>query len=222
MPTANANCPYKIWRDEIAQYIAPEMKFTDSNIYPIETKDILILGNNLVGGPEWHELLQNPSVKARNTWPDVVNSLPALAKKMAAEKPAKILLLSSYNLDENAPKGANLSANFDADIIVDKMAEAINAIRELSPETEILMQSITPVNSTYEKYAAFAGTAKKVKAANKKLQKLAKKMKVTWIDAYATFADENGDLKAEYTNDGFKLMGRGYAAWGELLKPYLK
>lgn len=213
---------YKIWRDEIAQYIAPEMKFTDSNIYPIETKDILILGNNLVGGPEWHELLQNPSVKARNTWPDVVNSLPALAKKMAAEKPAKILLLSSYNLDENAPKGANLSANFDADIIVDKMAEAINAIRELSPETEILMQSITPVNSTYEKYAAFASTAKKVKAANKKLQKLAKKMKVTWIDAYATFADENGDLKAEYTNDGFKLMGRGYAAWGELLKPYLK
>ena len=28
-------------------------------------------------------------------------------------------------------------------------------------------------------------------------------------------------LKAEFTNDGFKLMGRGYSAWAEILKPYL-
>lgn len=212
---------YKIWRDEIAKYIAPDMKFTDGEIYPLTSNDIVILGNNLIGGAEWHELLENPAVKSRNTWPDVINSLPALAKNVAAKKPAKILLLSSYNLDENAPKGTNLSANFDADIIADKMTEAINSIRELSPETEILIQSITPVNSTYEKYAAFAGSAKKVKAANNRLQKLAKKLKVTWIDAYDTFANENGDLKAEYTNDGFKLMGKGYKAWGELLKPYL-
>lgn len=212
---------YRIWRDAIAGYVTPGRTFGDGDIYPLGSGDIVILGNNLVGGAEWHELLENPSVKSRNTWPDVVNSLPALAKSVAAHKPAKILLLSSYNLDENAPKGVNLSANFDADIIVGKMTEAVNAIRELSPGTEILIQSITPVNSTYEKYASFAGSAKKVKAANKKLRKLAKKLKVTWIDAYGTFADENGDLKAVYTNDGFKLMGKGYKAWGELLKPYL-
>ena len=174
-----------------------------------------------MGGAEWHELLDNPNVKSRYTWPDVVNSLPALAKKIAANKPKTIVLQSSYNLVDNMPKGHNLSADFNADIIVEKMTEAINAIREQSPETEIIMQSLIPVNSSYEKYAAFAGSAKKVKAANKKLQKLAKKAKVTWVDVYSALADENGDLKAEYTNDGFKLMGKGYSAWGEVLKPYL-
>lgn len=212
---------YKMWRDEVAKYVAPNQKLSDGELYPIDSNDILILGNNLVGGAEWHELLGNPNVKSRYTWPDVVNSLPTLAKKVAANKPKTIVLQSSYNLVENMPKGHNLSADFNADIIVEKMTEAINAIREQSPETEIIMQSLIPVNSSYEKYAAFAGSAKKVKAANKKLQKLAKKAKVTWVDVYSALADENGDLKAEYTNDGFKLMGKGYSAWGEVLKPYL-
>ena len=124
-------------------------------------------------------------------------------------------------MPDSLPKGANLGADFDADIIVAKMQEAIDAIRQASPDTKILIQSLIPVNSTYEKYAAFNGTAKKVKAANKKLQKLAKKAKVTWVDVYPAMVDAYGDLKAEYTNDGFKLMGRGYSAWAEILKPYL-
>ena len=211
---------YKIWRDAVAPYIAPEMTFGDE-LYPIGNNDIMILGNNLVGGAEWHELLDNPCVKSRNTWPDVVNSLPALAKQIAAKQPRAIVLQSSYNMPDSLPKGANLGADFDADTIVAKMQEAIDAIRQASPDTKILIQSLIPVNSTYEKYAAFNGTAKKVKAANKKLQKLAKKAKVTWVDVYPAMVDANGDLKAEYTNDGFKLMGRGYSAWAEILKPYL-
>lgn len=212
---------YKIWRDAVAPYIAPEMKFGDGEIYPINSDDIVILGNNLVGGAEWHELLDNPHVKSRNTWPDVINSLPALAKQIASRQPRAIILQSSYNMPDSLPKGANLGADFDADIIAAKMQEAIDAIRQASPDTQILIQSLIPVNSTYEKYATFKGTAKKVKAANKKLQKLAKKNKVTWVDVYPAMADENGELKAQYTNDGFKLMGRGYSAWSEVLKPYL-
>ncbi len=211
---------YKIWRDEIAKYIAPG-KALPEQLYTIDSDDIVLLGNNLIGYAEWHELLDNPNVTYRNTWPDVVDGLPTLAKSVAANKPAKILLLSSYNTVENTPKGVNVSADFDADVIVAKITEAVNAIRELSPETEIILQSITPVNSSYEKYANFAGSAKKVKAANKKLAKLAKKMKLTWVDAYDIFADKNGDLKAEYTNTGFHLMGNGYQAWAKLLKNYI-
>ena len=70
-----------------------------------------------------------------------------------------------------------------------------------------------------EKYVDFKYTAKKTITANKKLQKLAKKHKIEWVDLYSVMADENGDLKAEYTNDGFKLMGKGYSAWAEVLKP---
>ena len=103
------------------------------------------------------------------------------------------------------------------------MEKAIVAVKEQSPETEVIMQSIIPVNPTYEKYAGFDSkeVRKNIKKANKELKKLAKKHNVTWVDLTPILADENGDLKAEYTNDGYHLMGKAYTAWAAELKKVL-
>ena len=212
---------YRIWCQEIAKYINPNVKFNANDLYPIDGDDIVLVGNQLIGGPEWHELLGNANVKARNSWSDVVDGLPSLAKTVAKKAPKQIVLLPSYN-GKNLAKGHNLSGDFNADSIVAYVDQAIKNIKEVSPSTSIVLQSLIPVNSTYEKYADFKGTAKKVKAANKKLQKLAKKHKIQWVDVYPAMVDEKGDLKAEFTNDGFKLMGKGYTAWGNVLKTVIK
>lgn len=212
---------YRIWCQEIAKYINPDVQFNPNDLYPIDGEDIVLVGNQLIGGAEWHELLGNANVKARNSWADVVDGLPSLAKSVAQKAPKKIVLLPSYN-GKNLEKGHNLSGAFNADSIVAYVDQAIKNIKEVSPNTEIVLQSLIPVNSTYEKYADFKGSAKKVKAANKKLQKLAKKHKIQWVDVYPAMVDEKGDLKAEFTNDGFKLMGKGYSAWGEVLKTAIK
>ncbi len=210
---------YKIWRDEIAKYVAPEMKFNSSDIYPLGSNDIIMLGGTLVGYAEWHELLEMPNVKTRSTG-DVCDYLHATAKKLAANNPKKMVLLSGYNYDKTA-KGVNVTANFSCDTIVMSMEKAIKAIQETSPQTEIILQSVIPVNSSYEKYAGFKDAGKKLAKTNKALKKLAKKYKVTWVDLTTSLSDENGELKAEYTNDGFHLMGKGYIAWRNALKPYL-
>ena len=212
---------YYIWCKEIAKYINPDKQLNPNDLYPIDGEDIVLVGNQLIGGPEWHELFDNANVKSRNSWTDVVDGLPALAKTVAKKAPKQIVLLPSYN-GKNLEKGHNLSGKFEADSIVAYTEQAIKNIKETSPNTEIVLQSLIPVNSTYEKYADFKGTAKKAKAANKKLQKLAKKYKIQWVDVYTTMVDEKGDLKAEYTNDGFKLMGKGYSAWAEALKAVIK
>ena len=212
---------YYIWCKEIAKYINPDKQLNPNDLYPIDGEDIVLVGNQLIGGPEWHELFDNANVKSRNSWTDVIDGLPSLAKTVAKKAPKKIVLLPSYN-GKNLEKGHNLSGKFEADSIVAYTEQAIKNIKETSPNTEIVLQSLIPVNSTYEKYADFKGTAKKAKAANKKLQKLAKKYKIQWVDVYTTMVDEKGDLKAEYTNDGFKLMGKGYSAWAEALKPVIK
>ena len=212
---------YRILCQEIAKYINPDVQFNPNDLYPIDGEDIVLVGNQLIGGAEWHELLGNANVKARNSWADVVDGLPSLAKSVAQKAPKKIVLLPSYN-GKNLEKGHNLSGAFNADSIVAYVDQAIKNIKEVSPNTEIVLQSLIPVNSTYEKYADFKGSAKKVKAANKKLQKLAKKHKIQWVDVYPAMIDENGDLKAEFTNDGFKLMGKGYTAWGNVLKTVIK
>jgi lysophospholipase L1-like esterase len=212
---------YRIWCQEIAKYINPDKQLNPNDLYPIDGEDIVLVGNQLIGGPEWHELFDNANVKSRNSWTDVVDGLPALAKTVAKKAPKQIVLLPSYN-GKNLEKGHNLSGKFEADSIVAYVEQAIKNIKETSPNTEIVLQSLIPVNSTYEKYADFKGTAKKAKATNKKLQKLAKKYKIQWVDVYTTMVDEKGDLKAEYTNDGFKLMGKGYSAWAEALKAVIK
>lgn len=209
---------YRIWCQEIAKYINPNVQFNPTDLYPIDNEDIVLVGNQLIGGPEWHELFDNANVKARNSWTDVVDGLPSLAKNVAKKSPKQIILLPSYN-GKNLAKGHNLSGNFNADSIVAYVDQAINNIKEVSPNTSIVLQSLIPVSSNYEKYVDFKYTAKKTITANKKLQKLAKKHKIEWVDLYSVMADENGDLKAEYTNDGFKLMGKGYSAWAEVLKP---
>ena len=210
---------YVIWRDEVAKYVDSNIKFDDSAIYPIDNEDIIMLGGTLVGYAEWHELMQMPNVKTRSTG-DVCDFLHASAKNIAKSKPNKIVLLSSFNHDKNNKK-VNVSANFSPDTIVMAMEKAINAIKSVSPETKIILQSIIPVNSSYEKYADFKATGKKLAKANKELKKLAKKQNVTWVDLTPALADENGELKAEFTNDGYHLMGKGYIAWRNALKPYI-
>ena len=210
---------YKIWRNEVAKYVDPEMTFAEGELCPIGSNDIVMLGGTLVGYAEWHELLETPNVKTRSLG-DVCDYIHASAKKYAAGKPKKIVMLSSYNSDKDNKK-ANVSANFNADSIVNSMEKAIKAVQATSPETEIILQSIIPVNSSYEKYADFKGTAKKLAKANKELKKLAKKYNVTWVDLTPALADENGELKAEFTNDGYHLMGKGYIAWRNTLKPFI-
>ena len=210
---------YKIWRDEITPLVAPGINFHPTELYPIDSDDIIMLGGSLVGYAEWQELTGMPNVKTRSTG-DVCDYLHASAKKHAQNKPEKIVMLSSYNYDKNNKK-VNVSAAFNVDTIVMSMEKAIKAVKEVSPETGIILQSVIPVNSSYEKYAGFKTTGKKLAKTNKELKKLAKKYKVTWVDLTPILADDNGELKAEYTNDGYHLMGKGYIAWRNALKPYL-
>ena len=210
---------YKIWRDEVAKYVNPNISFHQTELYPLTSEDIIMFGGTLVGYGEWHELLGMANVKTRSAG-DVCDYLHATAKKLATNKPKKLILLSSYNQDKNNKK-VNVSANFSTDTIVMSMEKAIKAVKEVSPETEIILQSVIPVNSSYEKYADFKTTGKKLQKTNKELKKLAKKYNTTWLDLTPVLADENGELKAEYTNDGFHLMGKGYVAWSNALKAIL-
>lgn len=211
---------YRIWCNEIARYIAPGYEFNPTELYPIDNDDVVLIGNNLIGGAEWHELLGNGNVKSRNTWLDACDGFPALAKSVAKKAPRKIILQSGYNAVPD-DKRANVSPQFNVDSIVAKMEASILAIREQSPETAIALQSLVPVDYTFEKYADFATVVKQVKAANKKLKKLAKKYGIEWIDVYSVMVDKNGKLKDGYTNDGFRLMGVAYSAWAEVLRPYV-
>lgn len=209
---------YCIWRDKVAPYVAPGKKFTDA-LYPVPEGTILVLGNSLVRHGEWQELLQNGKVKSRGSWHDRAKDLLPLAEIMALYHPAQVLIQPSYDKKDDK---ANVVGDLNPDSIVAYTEKCILAFRNKSPETVIYLESLVPVNPSYEKYASFAGKGKAIKSVNNKLRKLAKKYKIQFIDITTPLSDNEGNLRPEFTNDGFSLMGLGYKAWADAVMPYLK
>ena len=58
--------------------------------------------------------------------------------------------------------------------------------------------------------------------ANALLEQVAQRQEVTWINLYPLFVDDQGRLRADLTNDGLHLMGKGYLIWRDALRPYVK
>lgn len=200
---------YKIWRDQLAKYVYDDNRQLPAQVYEITSKDDVIVGNSLVSGCEWNELLQ-ADVKKRNTG-ETVSSISKSLDKILEGKPNRIFLTSAYD---------NLSGNINGDSIVKSMERAILKIKKLSPSTRIYLQSLVPVKSSYKNYSGFTHKIMAVELVNNRLRTMAKKNGAKWIDLYPALADDSGELKSEFTNDGYHLNGDGYVAWKSILQKY--
>lgn len=57
---------------------------------PVDSDDIIFLGNSITNGCEWHELLDNPNVKNRGISSDVAMGVYDRLEPIVQGKPAKI------------------------------------------------------------------------------------------------------------------------------------
>jgi lysophospholipase L1-like esterase len=57
---------------------------------------------------------------------------------------------------------------------------------------------------------------------NRALQRIANAHDdVTYVDLWPALATAEGSLRSQYTNDSLHLNGAGYAAWVQVLRPFL-
>ena len=94
-----------------------------------------------------------------------------------------------------------------------------------SPTTSVPTASpARPRNSSscVREWKLLKGRDHVVVEANLLLEQVARRQGVTWINLYPLFADENGRLRSELTNDGLHLMGEGYLIWRDAIRPYIK
>ena len=105
---------------------------------PTDTTDIIMLGNSLTDGCEWHELMQDNRIKNRGITADVVagikDRLPAIIKG----RPAQIFIMAGIN---------DISHDLSADSISGMIWDIVSQIRQESPSTGIYVQSLLPVNT---------------------------------------------------------------------------
>ena len=180
---------------------------------PIGKKDIVMLGNSLTDGGEFSELLNNRRVKNRGIVGDIVQGLIDRIDPIIQGQPKKLFILTGVN---------DISHDVSADSIARAMEKLIVMVKKDSPRTKIYLQSLLPFNNDVREWKLLKGRDHVVVEANRLLEQVARRQGVTWINLYPLFADEQGRLRADLTNDGLHLMGKGYLIWRDAIKPYVK
>lgn len=182
------------------------------DVLPVDTSDIVFLGNSLTHGCEWHELFNMPNIKNRGINGDIVHGIRERLEPVINGHPKKIFLLIGVN---------DVSHDLTADSIATAIGELIDNIRSGSPSTRLYVQSLLPINNSFGKYKKLYGKEQVIRNINTLIEAMAKEKGFIYINSRSIFADENDNLDKNITNDGLHLLGEGYLKWREFLLPYV-
>lgn len=183
-------------------------------LLPINSDDIVFVGNSITDGAELQELFDMPNIKNRGITSDVINGVSKRIATTLKGHPKKVFLLIGAN---------DISHNLTANKIAANYEQLIKKMRTLSPQTHFYLQSIMPVNNDFGRYKTMIGKEKVITELNEKIKDIAAANGCTYIDLTDALKDpKTGKLRREFTNDGLHLTGAGYKAWAKVLEPYVK
>lgn len=176
---------------------------------------IVFLGDSITNHGEWNEFFSNVKTKNRGIGGDTTKGVINRIDNIIKVNPEKIFIMIGVN---------DLRAKTDVHKIVSNYIQIVESIKRGSPNTEIYMESVLPVN--IKKYETNFHNVKGdtinigVEDLNKQLKGLASKLNVTYIDVYSNLV-KGKQLPAKYTIDGIHLTGEAYEMWNKILKPYV-
>ena len=179
---------------------------------PTSRRDIIFLGNSITDGCEWSELFRNKHCKNRGISGDVCDGVLNRLTTITKGQPAKVFLMIGIN---------DLGRGGNPDTIAMKTRQIVKRIKAESPRTKIFIQSVLPVNDYYGKFEGHTARWKDIPVTNALLQQIAEEEDITYIDLFSLFANAEGKMNLDYTNDGLHLTGKGYQVWRDAIKRYL-
>ena len=176
---------------------------------PTSESDIIFLGNSITDGGEWAEVFQNPHCKNRGISADVIPGVLNRLTTVTKGKPAMVFLMIGTN---------DMSYGSSNDSIAQGVRAIVRRIKEESPKTRIIVESILPTNDCYGMYKGHTQRWENVAVVNGLLKTVSEEEGVDYLDLYRHFATEEGKLNPELSNDGLHLNGQGYQLWKAIVE----
>jgi lysophospholipase L1-like esterase len=175
------------------------------------TNSVMFLGDSITAREDWNVLfgvshIINAGISG-NTTDDVLGRMDPLLES----KPRKIFLMIGIN---------DLLRGKDVPYILENYKKIVNQIKLESPDSEVYIQSVLPINNDITKYGKV--DSRKIIALNYQLNLLAEENGKIFINLYPYFCGFDNKLYAKYTSDGVHPNAYGYAAWKDLISPYAK
>ena len=190
---------------------------------PIVKWDIVLLGDSLTEGGEWSEYFpgtqaklnkKGGAIRNRGIVGDTAEGIYDRLDQIIPGKPKKLFFLCGAN---------DVSHDLSADTIVARIEKVLRKIQKESPKTKIYLQSMLPFNESFKRYKKLDGKTYMVAEVNARLEKLAKELKITFINLHPLFLEEGtASLNPKITGDGLHLKKEGYEIWKEAIAKYVK
>lgn len=131
-------------------------------------------------------------------------------QKLISEKPYRVYMMLGINEIHYRSTGSMIA----------EYKEMIQAIRQGSPDTDIVLCAISPV--TRAERARHPGYSQ-IPTFNQKLKKLAQKTGAVYFDYTAFLKDSSGYLKAGYAErDGYHWKASAYTVFGKVVNKFEK
>lgn len=149
--------------------------------------------------------------------------VPVCNRGISAECTASMLERTESTIISLQPRnlvmlmGVNdLNQGIPQEEITENIRQIILIVREKSPQTHIVLQAVYPTDpdreSLYERVQLNGRDNETIRSLNQKLAAMADEENVAFLDVTDLLADENGNLKKEYTFDGLHPNSKGYLA----------
>jgi lysophospholipase L1-like esterase len=171
--------------------------------FPVQAGDIVFLGDSITDGCNWDELFPGLPVKNRGINADTTSGVLRRVDEIFCCGPAAVFLMIGTN------DLAWIEHRSDGEILAN-YAEILRRIRTDAPFTRVFVQSILPRARRF---------ARRIRRLNQQLSRLAAEHECVFIDLYPQFANPDGSIRADLSNDRLHLMGEGYELWAGLIRP---
>ncbi|MDB5117858.1 MAG: sialate O-acetylesterase [Mucilaginibacter sp.] len=170
---------------------------------PINTSDIVFIGDSEIEYFNTSELLPGMPIKNRGIGGDNVKELYSRIPDVLKYHPRKLFIEIGTN---------DIHGKTSIDSFAFYIQKTIQITKKMSPSTSIFCLSILPRQSLYKE---------QVINFNNILKTSSTRSGATFIDVYNQFSS-NGTLNKIYDcGDSLHLNAKAYTAWSALLKPYL-
>lgn len=223
---------YRVWCKAIAPYVGSECVYPDNatnqtaglggsygmrasyfGMLPVREGDVLMIGDEMLHGGEWHELLSCSRVKSRGSgWgyagPDintVKNQLSVILKGRSDNaEPEKIFLYTG---------AADANGSTDLETLKTRYRSLVDETRRLAPAATIYLQAIQPTNNS-------TTNTNRVVPLNSYIEEVAAEMdNVEFVDLYTPFV-KAGVANSDYFNGNY-IYGKGYAKLSQIIAPLI-
>lgn len=173
--------------------------------------DVVFFGNSITYGIPFSDSIYNKKVVIMGYPGDKISKMHWRVSQIDAVSPKYVFIMAGINdLNDNRVSLEEFKCTY---------YNLLDTILNRNNGAEIFIESILPVNHTLREDCA---SSDRICKANKILKKLAKDRNIEYVDLYAKYVDEYGELPENITRDGIHLRIESYNIWLKEILNYIK